>query len=224
MTPHIGPTNVELAEALEQMAEVLVRRGEPNPYRVQAYLQAAAMIRDLDEPVAGLYGEGGRDALTELPGIGVSLAHHIAQYVETGRIGLRDRLLHADDPVTLLATLPGVSARLARRLVDELGVASLAELERAAHDGRLESMDGIGPRTTEALRLQLNSVLNRSARRRARRVRRQVAQLAAGQRRAAESADVATDAVAERAEPALGTPPEPRPTATIYSLFPPAAA
>ena len=45
MTP-IGPTNIELAEALEQMAEVLVRQGESNPYRVQAYLQAAGMIRE----------------------------------------------------------------------------------------------------------------------------------------------------------------------------------
>lgn len=54
----IGPTNVELAEALEQMADVLVRRGESNPYRVQAYLQAAAMIREQADPVATLYGEG----------------------------------------------------------------------------------------------------------------------------------------------------------------------
>ena len=221
MTP-IGPTNVELAEALEQMAEVLVRRGEPNPYRVQAYLQAAGMLREHDEPVARLYGEGGRDALTALPGVGVSLAHHIAQYVETGRIGLRDRLLRAEDPVALLVTLPGVSRALAQRLVSELGVESLAELERAAHDGRLQDLDGVGPRKTEAIRLQLNSVLNRSARRRARRVRRQVQQIAAGQRRAADAAERAAeraaDATAEATEAAAP------PLATIYPLFPPAAA
>lgn len=222
MSP-IGPTNIELAEALDQMAEVLVRQGEPNPYRVQAYLQAAGMVRDLEEPVARLYGEGGRDALTSLAGIGVSLAHHIAQYVETGRIGLRDRLLRAEDPAALLATLPGVSERLARRLVDELGVESLAELERAAHDGRLQDLDGVGPRTTEAIRLQLNSVLNRSARRRARRLRRQVAQLAAAQRRAELATEQATEAQADAAEHAPDAVEE-RPVATIYSLFPPAAA
>ena len=218
----IGPTNIELAEALEQMAEVLVRQGESNPYRVQAYLQAAGMIRELEEPVARLYGEGGRDALTSLPGVGVSLAHHIAQYVESGRIGLRDRLLRADDPAALLATVPGVGRQLARRLVDELGVESLAELERAAHDGRLLDLDGVGPRRTEAIRLQLNSILNRTARRRARRVRRQVAQLASAQRRAEVAAEQATEAAAEQAEAA--PPAEDRPVATIYSLFPPAAA
>jgi len=218
----IGPTNIELAEALDQMAEVLVRQGESNPYRVQAYLQAAAMIRDLDAPVAQLYGEGGRDALTALPGIGVNLAHHLAQYVETGRIGLRDRLLRADDPAELLATVPGVSLRLAQRLVDELGVESLSELERAALDGRLQDLDGVGPRRTEAIRLQLNSILNRSARRRARRLRRQVAQLAAVQHRAEADAERAMDAVAEAAETQPAT--ETRPVATIYPLFPPAAA
>ena len=221
MTP-IGPTNVELAEALEQMAEVLVRQGESNPYRVQAYLQAAGMIREHAEPVARVYGDGGRDALTSLPGIGVSLAHHIAQYIESGRIGLRDRLLRADDPAALLATVPGVGERLAERLVVELGVESLAELERAAHDGRLQDLDGVGPRRTEAIRLQLNSILNRSSRRRARRLRRQVAQLASAQRRAEVTSEQATEAAAEQAE----TDPaeDARPVATIYSLFPPAAA
>ena len=220
----IGPTNIELAEALEQMAEVLVRQGESNPYRVQAYLQAAGMIRELEEPVARVYGDGGREALTSLPGIGVSLAHHIAQYVESGRIGLRDRLLRADDPAALLATVPGVGRVLAQRLVDELGVESLAELERAAHDGRLIDLDGVGPRRTEAIRLQLNSILNRTARRRARRVRRQVAQLASTQRRAELAAEHATDAAADQAEPEAPAAEDARPVATIYSLFPPAAA
>ncbi len=223
MTP-IGPTNIELAEALEQMAEVLLRQGEPNPYRVQAYLQAAGTIREHAEPVARVYGDGGREALTSLPGIGVSLAHHLAQYIESGRIGLRDRLLRADDPATLLATVPGVSERLARRLVTELGIESLAELERAAHDGRLQEMDGLGPRRTEAIRLQLNSILDRSSRRRARRLRRQVAQLASAQRRAEDTRDEAVDAPSDPLRDAAEAPADPRPVATIYSLFPPAAA
>lgn len=227
VVPHIGrparvgPTNIELAEALEQMAELLLRRGEPNPYRIQAYLQAAGMIREHETPLTQVFGEGGREALMSLPGIGISLATHLAQYIESGRIGLQDRLLRADDPVALLATVPGISERLAARLVRELGIRSLAELERAAHDGRLIELEGIGPRTVEAIRLQLNSILSRSARRRARRVRRQVAQIAAAQRAAAEALEEVQDAEAEQAEASARAD---RPAATIYSLFPPAAA
>lgn len=160
--------------------------------------------------------------MTSLPGVGVSIANHIAQYVETGRIGLRDRLLRSTDPIALLSTVPGIGAHFAARLVNELGVESLSDLERAAHDGRLQDLEGVGPRRTEAIRLQLNSILNRSARRRARRVRRQVAQLASTRRRALEAADHVADAVAESSEPTAPAPD--RPSATIYSLFPPAAA
>jgi DNA polymerase/3'-5' exonuclease PolX len=201
------------------MAELLVRRGEHNPYRVQAYLHAAGTVRKLKVPVATIYGDGGKDALTDLPGVGVSLAGHLAQYVESGRIGLRDRLLTASDPVSLLETLPSVGHRLAVRLVDDLGVRSLSELERAAHDGRLAAMPGVGPRTVEAIRLQLNSILNRSARRRARRVNRQVAQMMA-----AEHYEAHEHTAEPVAEMPADRPTADRPQATIYSLFPPAAA
>ena len=215
----IGPTNIELADVLDQMAEALVRRGEPNPYRVQAYLQAAAQIRDLDEPVAVLYGEGGREALMDLPGVGISLATHLGQFIETGRVALQDRLLRAEDPEALLASVPGVGSALARRLVAE-GIRSLGDLERAAHDGTLAALDGIGPRKLEALRLQLNSILHRAARRRARRVRRQVLRISAASRRS-EAAEAPESAASEPADP---SPLQAVPTATIYSLFPPAAA
>ena len=98
-----------------------------------------------------------------------------------------------------------------------MGVRSLAELERAAHDGRLAAMSGVGPRTVEAIRLQLNSILNRSARRRARRVNRQVAQMMAAERYEAHP-------LPDEAPAAEPCPPAERPQATIYSLFPPAAA
>ena len=213
-----APTNVEIAEALEQMADLLLRQGEPNPYRIQAYLVAAAMIRDEHEPVAIRYGDGGREALAELPGIGVALASHIGQLIDSGRIGLRDRLLQAEDPIALLQTLPGISARLATILVGDLGIRSLAELERAALDGRLAAVPGVGPRTVEAVRLQLNSILDRAARRRARRLRRQAVQLVARSRAAADAAEREADADAERLDAS------PQGHATIYELFPAAVA
>jgi len=222
------PTNEELAGVLEQMAEALVKLDEPNPYRVQAYVVAAGHLRQMEEPVATLYGAGGRKALMGLPGVGTAIAEHLAQYVEMGRNGLRDRLLRAADPVALLATVPGLGGALARRVVDELGVDSLAELERACYDGRLAGLEGFGPRRLEALKLQLNSILHRSARRRLRLVRRQLARMAALDRAAEQAAehaesvaalagDEATAAVAPAAPPALLP-------GRIIPLFPPAAA
>ncbi|MEM6326809.1 MAG: helix-hairpin-helix domain-containing protein [Bacteroidota bacterium] len=213
-TSTVGPSNDELADVLGQMAELLVRRGEPNPYRVQAYLQAAAMLRDLDVPASELYADGGREALTALPGVGVNLAQHLADYIERGRVALRDRLLAADDPVALLETVPGIGRPTAERLVAS-GIRTLAALERAALDGRLADLAGFGPRRVEAVRLQLNSILHRSAQRRARRVRRQMVRLASRRHRTeAVRPDPATQPAASGGAA----------VATIYPFFPPAAA
>jgi DNA polymerase/3'-5' exonuclease PolX len=175
------------------------------------------MIRDHDAPVSELYGRGGREALTELPGVGVNLASHLAEYIERGRVALRDRLLQADDPAALLQTVPGIGVALSQRLVGR-GIRTLAQLERAAHDGTLAETEGVGPRRVEAIRLQLNSILSRSARRRARRVRRQVARLAALRRDRVAPASEASDPGSSATPEAAGPP------ATIYPLFPPAAA
>lgn len=223
--PALGPTNEELAGVLEEMAALLTKLNEPNPYRIQAYLQAAAMLREHDEPVVLLYGAGGRKALMDLPGVGVSLATHLAQYIEDGRAGLHDRLREAADPAGLLASVPGIGEAFAGRIVRELGVTTLTELEKATQDGRLAALAGFGPRRLEGFRLQLSAILHRATRRRARRVRRDLVRLAAVRARAARQAE--TEALAH--EEALGAVPEqPSPAAPpharILSLFPPAAA
>ena len=171
------PTNEEIAVVLEQMADVLDER-EANPYRVGAYRQAAQTIRDHDEPLADLYAEGGVNALMALPGVGESLSAHIARYIETGRLGRRSRQDDAFDPVVLFSSIPGVSRALARRIVEELGVTTLDALERAAYDGRLLGVKGVGRQTVAALRLQLNSLLQWTALERRQRVRRDAYRLA----------------------------------------------
>jgi DNA polymerase/3'-5' exonuclease PolX len=222
--PTIGPTNEELAGVLEEMGALLTRLGEPNPYRIQAYLQAAGMLREHEEPVVLLYGAGGRKALMDLPGIGVSLATHLAQYIEDGRAGLHDRLREAADPVALIASVPGIGEGLARRIVRELDVTTLTELEKAVQDGRLAALEGFGPRRLEGLRLQLNSILHRAARRRARRVRRDLVRLAAERARAERQAEHEAERAALAHEEALGAVPEQPQRARILTLFPPAAA
>jgi DNA polymerase/3'-5' exonuclease PolX len=162
MNPN-GPTNAQIADVLGALAERLDETGEPNPYRVRAYRVAAETIRAHETPLADLYTDGGLDALMELPGIGDSLALHIARYIETGRLGGRGSLSLALDPTSLFASVPGIGRPLARRLVAELGVQTLAELERACYDGRARALAGMGPRRLRALRMQLNTLLQWAA-------------------------------------------------------------
>jgi len=50
-----------------------------------------------------------------------------------------------------LARVPGLGPETARRIHEALGIASLDELERAARDGTLRRVPGIGPRKEAAL-------------------------------------------------------------------------
>ncbi len=152
---------------LTETADLLERKGT-NPFRVRSYRQAAETIRAEDRPLAEILDEQGLDGLKDLPHIGEKLAGSIRDITETGRSSLLERLQSETAPEELLAGVPGIGKTLAGRIHDELDVETLEELEEAAHDGRLESIEGVGAEKADGIRDALAGMLSRSARRRAR--------------------------------------------------------
>jgi len=65
------------------------------------------------------------------------------------------------DPVSLLASIPGIGPALATRLHDDLGIDTLEQLEMAAHDGRLAEVGGIGPKKLQGIIDSLTARLGR---------------------------------------------------------------
>jgi hypothetical protein len=176
--------NEEIAGLLERVADLLEAQGA-NPYRARAYRRAAGTARATPRPLVEILEEGGTAALDALPGIGPTIASHVAEIARRGGLTLIERLEGALDPEALLQTVPGIGPGLARRLHLELGVESLEELELAAHDGRLDALSGFGPRRVRAVREALASILGRSSRLRARQQRWLEAGRADAARRAA---------------------------------------
>jgi DNA polymerase (family 10) len=152
--------NTEIARRLEEVAWLLTEQGA-NPYRVQAYRHAAETVRRLDRPVTELVQHEGTAGLRRLPGIGESLARSIRELVLTGRLPILDRLRGEVDPVSLLASVPGIGTVLAERLHHDLGIDTLEELEAAAHDGRLTNIAGIGEKRLAGIRDSLATRLGR---------------------------------------------------------------
>lgn len=153
-----APGNDEIARALEALAALLESR-RADRFRVGAYRRAAALVRGLSEPAEALVA-GGR--LEDLPGIGPVLARAVRDYVRTGRLPMLDRLRGETDPERLLRSVPGIGPRTAQRLLVDLGIQSLEELERAAHDGRLAAV-GMGSKRLEGLKATLRARLGRSS-------------------------------------------------------------
>ncbi|MGE0679361.1 MAG: helix-hairpin-helix domain-containing protein [Candidatus Binatia bacterium] len=152
--------NAEIARRLEEVAWLLEEQGA-NPYRVQAYRHGADTLRYLRRSVADLVYEAGVEGLYRLPGIGESLARSIRELVLTGRLPILDRLRGEAEPEKLLASVPGIGPVLAERLHHDLSIETLGELEAAAHDGRLETLAGIGKKKLAGIMDSLATRLGR---------------------------------------------------------------
>lgn len=174
-SPHAGYTagmppgtaavsNAEIAQVLDRVAALLEAQ-HADGYRVRAYRTAAATCRSWDANLAELAGTGGRAALEELPGVGVSISAQIVEWLRTGRLRLLDRLEGEVSPEDLFSSIPGVGEELAHALHDALGAETLEELELAAEQGRLEDVPGIGPRRAQAIRDALAQRLGERSRR-----------------------------------------------------------
>lgn len=141
-----------------------------NPFKVKAYRSGAKYLRERAEPVAGLVKSGDGEALESLPGIGESLAAIIEEYVKTGKSRLLRRLKGSVSPEDVFEHVPGIGPELAERIVKELDIKTLEELEQAAHDGRLAKVEGFGRRRVEAIQIGLAGMLSGFAKRRLQRV------------------------------------------------------
>lgn len=166
-----GTPNDDVADVLDRVADRLDAQ-RADHFRIDAYRRAADRLRWLPESVAEILDKDGRAGLEEIPGIGARLSSAIEEIVQTGRLGLLDRLEGQVSPEDLFTTIPGIGEALAHRIHDELHVDTLEDLEAAAHDGRLAALPGFGERRTRAIREYLDATLSRSARRRARSHRR----------------------------------------------------
>jgi DNA polymerase (family 10) len=140
--------NAEIADALIELGTLYELEGAVR-YRVIAYKEAARVIRDTPLSVEELAREG---RLTELPAVGETLANKIETLIATGEIPAATKL-KAKFPPSLIAVtrIPGVGAKTARRLYDELGIATLEQLEEAARAERLRTVRGLGPRLEESV-------------------------------------------------------------------------
>jgi len=144
-------TNAQIADSFDEIAHLLELQ-LANPFRLSAYRRAADRIRNWPLSLAELYRSGGLAAREELPGIGSSLAKKIAELVKRGRLRFLDRLRRKATSADALLNLPTVGPVLANRIRGKLGASNLEEVFRAAQDGRLRRVDGIGDKGVRASR------------------------------------------------------------------------
>jgi len=141
-------TNGEIAKDLREIRTLMEFAGQPF-FKFMAYERAAETLENAAPLGAGV------DAtrLTELPGVGKTIAARIATLAQTGTDPYLEEL-RGKYPSTLLELLgvQGVGMKTAQQLFERLGIASLADLERALDDGALATIPRLGAKSIDNIR------------------------------------------------------------------------
>ncbi|HKA25764.1 MAG TPA: DNA polymerase/3'-5' exonuclease PolX [Gaiellaceae bacterium] len=147
------PRNADVAEQLELLSDILELEGEA-AYRLLAYRRAAALVREQPGLVAELALEG---KAKELPGIGKTIEGKIVEIVNEGEIrALTKHKALVPPDVVQFTRLPGLGPKTARKIWQELGVTTLADLKTAAKEERLRVLPGIGAKLEERIVKELS--------------------------------------------------------------------
>ncbi|MFA5052655.1 MAG: DNA polymerase/3'-5' exonuclease PolX [Parcubacteria group bacterium] len=140
--------NSEIAKIFQEIGEYLEMKEEP--FRPKAYAKAARVIEELEEDVTKIYERGGLRQLTEIPGVGESIADKIEEYIKTGKIKYFEELKKkAPVDVSSLSAVEGLGPKKIKTLYNKLNVRSLEDLEKAAEEGKIRKLAGFGAKTEE---------------------------------------------------------------------------
>ncbi|HEU4682873.1 MAG TPA: PHP domain-containing protein [Nitrospira sp.] len=145
-------TKRDIARTLSDIA-FLLRLNEDNPYKALAYARAAqALLASPQEPRQLLEGR----TLTDIPGIGGGIAAVIRELIVTGRSTLYERVKGSYPASAVeLGHVPGLRTKQIRRVYEEAGIASIADLQAACRNNRLLSLKGIGPKVQARIQTAL---------------------------------------------------------------------
>ncbi len=141
--------NLEISRVLEDVAALLEIQGA-NPFRIRAYQNAARVVESHSTPLRRMVQE--EADLTELSGIGKGIAADITQLLSEGKLDTLEELAETV-PLSLieLTQLPGVGAKRARKLWDELEIETIDQLEEAAAAGDVAALAGFGAKSQEKI-------------------------------------------------------------------------
>jgi DNA polymerase (family 10) len=137
-----------VAQVLDECGTLLELLGE-NPFRCNAYHNAARALEQLEGDLAALVASG---ELAEVRGIGETMVQKITALVTTERLEFHDEL-RAKVPagVVEMLRIPGLGPKKIKAIHEQLKIETLAALKQACGDGRVASLKGFGEKTAQKI-------------------------------------------------------------------------
>ncbi len=138
--------NQQVAEIFSAMADMLDIQGA-NYHRIMAYRRASETVQAMGKPLEEVWREG---TLTELPGIGDTLASKIDELMQTGDLeAYRELRSQIPEGVVALLDIEGIGPKTAARFWKELQLTTIEAVEDAARKGRLRQLHGFGAKSEQ---------------------------------------------------------------------------
>ncbi|MDQ3727280.1 MAG: DNA polymerase/3'-5' exonuclease PolX [Thermoproteota archaeon] len=137
--------NSDVAKVMRDLGFLTeITEEDPNvQFRARAYYRAADTIASLPENVTDIYDKYGVNGLLEIPSVGKAIASKIEEYLKRGKMHHLEEL-KAKVPIDIdeLYGIEGIGPKTIRMFYDKLHIKSLADLEKAATEGKLKTLPG----------------------------------------------------------------------------------
>jgi len=155
-------SNRQIAEVLAGIAD-MIERQRGNPYRVQAYRNAARGVLDLVDDATAILARG--ESLP-IPGLGQRLRKRIAELIESGSMTINNGYCMEMLPpgVIALMTVEHIGPYTAIRLQQELDINTIEQLWQAAHQQKIRHLPGFGKRSEARLQAAAEQILAKAKR------------------------------------------------------------
>lgn len=138
--------NLEIAQMFERIADILEFKGE-NRFKINAYRKASRAIGSLSEDIEHLHKE---NRLMDIPGVGSGIAEKITEYLDTGKMSKYEEAIKGVEiGLIKLMDIPGLGPSTLKMVYKELGIKDVEGLEKAASEGRLRVLKGMGEKKEE---------------------------------------------------------------------------
>ncbi len=139
-------TNQEIARILVHISKILDIQGE-NPFKIRAHIKASQTIENLTYQLSSLED---KDKIVGLPGIGEGIAKKIKELLETGKLEYYEDLKKSEyAPLTEFLKIPGMGPKHAKLVYEELGIRTDEGLKKAAEQGKLRVLHGLGEKVEQ---------------------------------------------------------------------------
>lgn len=141
-------TNQEVAKKLREVYNLMQLAGE-NRFRAIAFDRAAQTIEGLNDEILKYIEQ---DSLTDIKGIGKSIAEDIKTYHETGTMPvLEDLKERVPEGLIEWTNISGLGPKNIIKIHEELGITTIAELREACQSGAIADLPGLGQKSADKI-------------------------------------------------------------------------